>query len=31
MKPGQNLTKEACEKAFEGTRYKISKFETPST
>jgi hypothetical protein len=30
MKPGQTLTKEACEKAFEGTKYKVSKFETPA-
>jgi hypothetical protein len=30
MKPGQTLTKEACEKAFEGTKYKVSKFESPT-
>jgi len=28
MKAGQNLSKEACEKAFEGTKYKVSKFDS---
>ena len=27
MKPGQSLTKEACDKALAGTQYKVSKFE----
>lgn len=27
MKPGQVLSKEACEKAFEGTKYRVAKFE----
>jgi hypothetical protein len=30
MKAGQNLSKEACEKAFEGTKYKVAKFEPAS-
>jgi hypothetical protein len=30
MKAGQSLSKEACEKAFEGSKYKVAKFETTS-
>jgi hypothetical protein len=29
MAAGKTLTKEACDKAFEGSKYSVSKFETP--
>ncbi len=27
MKAGQTLSKDACDKAFEGSKYKVAKFE----
>jgi hypothetical protein len=30
MKAGFSLSKEACEKAFEGSKYTVAKFESAS-